>query len=278
MKILITGSNGFLAKNISFYLKNYNVLQLSRAELDLTNQKLVKSFFENNHFDVVINTAVVGGKRLVQDSEKVFYDNIIMMMNLLQNKSSYKKLINFGSGAELDRNQNIHNHIKSHNDCFPTDYYGLSKNIIARFSDFEDNIYNLRIFNVFAHNEEKNRMIASNVLKYINNQSITIHQDRYMDFIYMNDFLKILEFYIISNDVPKTFNCVYSKKYKLSDIAKNINDLSNYKVGVEVSNKTLGLSYCGNYEDIGLKFDGLEKGIENIYEHFVKEMNEKFIN
>lgn len=278
MKILITGSNGFLASNISYYLKDHDISRLSRTELDLTNQKLVKSFFKNNYFDVVLNTAVVGGRRLVPDTEKVFYDNMIMMMNLLENKSSYKKLINFGSGAELDRRQNIDESILSHKDCYPTDYYGLSKNIIARFSDFEDSIYNLRIYNVFEHNEEKNRMIASNILNYINHKTITINQDRYIDFIYMNDLLKILEFYINNNNVPKTFNCVYSTKYKLSDIAKTINSLSNYKVSVEIIDKNLGLSYCGKYEDIGLRFVGLEKGIRNIYKMFKKEINEKSFN
>ena len=84
MKILITGSSGFIASNISSYLKNYDVVRLSRAELDLTNQKLVKSFFDKNYFDVVLNTSVVGGRRLIEDSEKVFYDNVCMMMNLLQ--------------------------------------------------------------------------------------------------------------------------------------------------------------------------------------------------
>jgi len=278
MKILLTGSNGFLASNISSYLKDYDVLKLSRAELDLTNQKLVRSFFENNYFDVVLNTAVIGGRRLVTDTEKVFYNNVSMMMNLLQNKSSYKRLINFGSGAELDRSQDIDASIQSHSDCYPTDYYGLSKNIIARFSDLEDNIYNLRIYNVFEHNEEKNRMITSNILNYINRKSITITQDRYIDFIYMNDLMKILEFYIVNDDLPKTFNCVYSTKYKLSDIAKIINKLSNYKVDIEIINKTPGLSYCGKYEDIGLKFDGLEKGIRNIYKKFEKEINEKSFN
>lgn len=278
MKILITGSNGFIASNISSYLKNYDVVRLSRTELDLTNQKLVNSFFDKNYFDVVLNTSVVGGRRLIQDSEKVFYDNVCMMMNLLQNKSRYKKLINFGSGAELDRSQNIDDNISSHNDCFPVDYYGLSKNIIARISDSEKNIYNLRIFNVFEHNEEKNRMIASNILNYINHKSIIINQDRYVDFIYMCDLMKILESYIVNGNMPKTFDCVYSKKYKLSDIAKIINNLSNYKVNIEIIDKNPGLSYCGKYENIGLDFEGLEKGIRNIYEKFKKEINEKSFN
>jgi nucleoside-diphosphate-sugar epimerase len=148
----------------------------------------------------------------------------------------------------------------------------LSKNIIARLFEKYDNFYNLRLFNVFADNEEKNRMIASNVNNYINHSPIVIHQDRYMDFIYIDDFLKILEMYLNDQDLPNTIDCVYESKYKLSDIANIINNLSNYKVDVNILDENLGLSYCGKNTDLGLAFDGLECGIEELYRIISKEI------
>ena len=269
MDILVTGSNGFLAKNIVSKLKKYNFITVSRNELDLTNKIQVDNFFQKNFFDVVINTAIVGGRRSIEDSKDIFYDNVLISMNIAENRASYKKLIHFGSGAELDRTKEI---TKNSNifDSLPTDVYGLSKNIIARLFENYDNFYNLRLFNVFADNEEKNRMIANNVNNYINHSPITIHQDRYMDFIYIDDFLKILEIYLNNQDLPNTIDCVYENKYKLSDIANIINNLSNYKVDINILNKNFGSSYCGKNIDLGLAFDGLEYGIEEIYRIILK--------
>ena len=50
MDILITGSNGFLAKNIISKLKKYNFFTISRNELDLTNKIQVDNFFQKNFF------------------------------------------------------------------------------------------------------------------------------------------------------------------------------------------------------------------------------------
>ena len=270
MDILITGSNGFLAKNIISKLKKYNFFTISRNELDLTNKIQVDNFFQKNFFDVVINTAIVGGRRSIKDSKDIFYDNVLISMNIAGNRASYKKLIHFGSGAELDRSREI-NESSNIFSSLPTDPYGLSKNVIARLFDNYDNFYNLRLFNVFADNEEKNRMVANNINNYINHSSIAIHQDRYMDFIYIDDFLKILEKYIDDENLPKSIDCVYDDKYKLSDIANMINNLSNYKVDVDILDKNFGLSYCGKSIDLGLNFDGLEHGIKELYSIILKE-------
>jgi GDP-L-fucose synthase len=271
MDILVTGSNGFLAKNIITKLKNYNFITVSRNELDLTNKIEVDKFFQKNFFDVVINTAIVGGRRSIVDSKDIFYDNVLISMNIAENRASYKKLIHFGSGAELDRSKEI-NESSNILNSLPIDPYGLSKNIISRLFEKYDNFYNLRLFNVFAENEEKNRMIASNVNNYINRSPIVIHQDRYMDFIYIDDFLNILEMYINYQDLPTTIDCVYESKYKLSDIANIINNLSNYKVDVNILDENLGLSYCGKNTDLGLAFDGLEFGVKELYKIISKEI------
>ena len=271
MDILVTGSNGFLARNILNKFKKYNITTVSRNDLDLTNKKQVDNFFQKNYFDVVINTAIVGGRRSIQDNKDIFYDNVLISMNIAENRSSYKKLIHFGSGAELDRSKEIdesHNEIQN---LLPTDPYGFSKNVIARLFKDYDNFYNLRLFNVFADNEEKNRMIVSNIDNYIYHKPIVIHQDRYMDFIYIDDFLKILDIYINNQNLPNTIDCVYKNKYKLSDIAHIINSLSNYKVDINILDENIGLSYCGRHIDLELDFGGLEFGIEELYRIKLKE-------
>ena len=87
-----------------------------------------------------------------------------------------------------------------------------------------------------------------------------------------NEIKPLISNLINNNNLPKTFDCVYSTKYKLSDIAKTINNLSNYKVDVNILDKNLGLSYCGKNTDLGLAFDGLECGIKELYRIISKEI------
>jgi hypothetical protein len=110
-------------------------------------------------------------------------------------------------------------------------------------------------------------MIISNVRNYINEEPILIHQDKLMDFFYMDDFNKILEFYINEVTLPKEIDCVYKNKVMLSDIANIINNLSDKKVPVQILNPEIGNSYCGNFSAITntLNLKGLEQGIYEIY-------------
>ena len=53
-KVLVTGSNGFLASRFNEYYKDkYDILALSHKELDITNENQVYDFFKNNNIDIV---------------------------------------------------------------------------------------------------------------------------------------------------------------------------------------------------------------------------------
>jgi hypothetical protein len=54
------------------------------------------------------------------------------------------------------------------------------------------------------------------------------------------------------------------KKYKLTDIAKIINNLDNYKVEIKLGN-TPGKSYIGFWRGLPIKIIGLEQGIKETY-------------
>ena len=59
-KVLVTGSNGFLASRFKEYYKDkYDILALSHKELDITNEKQVYDFFKNNNIDIVFHSAAI---------------------------------------------------------------------------------------------------------------------------------------------------------------------------------------------------------------------------
>ena len=98
-----------------------------------------------------------------------------------------------------------------------------------------------------------------------------IHQDRYMDFIYIEDVCNIIQ-YTIDKKIIGDINLSYMNKLKLSDIANIINNLSNYKMSIQITNKELGLSYTGNgskLNDFDLNLKGIEFGIKECYTKIV---------
>ena len=146
----------------------------------------------------------------------------------------------------------------------PTDPYGLSKNVINRIIEHETNFYNIRVYGVFDENELDTRFIKSNIKRYITNQPLEIHQNKLMDFIYMEDLISLVKYYIENTDVNKITEGCYVKKYSLIDIANIINNLSNYKVSINVHNEGIALPYIGKTTP-PIEFIGLEKGIKNVY-------------
>ena len=180
-----------------------------------------------------------------------------MFYNLLFNKHCFGKFIHFGSGAEKR---------------LPTNPYGLSKNIIGKLINAEPYFYNIRIYGVFDENELDTRFIKGNVKRYINKESIEIHQDKLMDLFYMEDLVKVVKYYINEEHLPKNIDCCYVNPTKLSTIANIINNQSDYKVKINIG-KGKGKDYVGDYNSLPIKWEGLEKGIGETYKKLLNETN-----
>jgi hypothetical protein len=130
------------------------------------------------------------------------------------------------------------------------------------------------MFNCFYPNELNTRFISNNIRKYINKESMVIHQDKYLDFFYLKDFMKILEYYLcIPKNLPNDINISYKEKYKLSDILNKINNLNKYKLEIITEEDTLTLNYTGDsskLEELNISFEGIDKGINYCYNYFLK--------
>jgi nucleoside-diphosphate-sugar epimerase len=252
MKILITGGNGYVASSLYQALKqNHDITSTNRLTLDLTNRQTVDEFFTAVYFDAVIHCAIQGGSRLKKDDDISAYNNITMFHNLLENKNRYGKLINIGSGAEIYASNTP---------------YGYSKKVINSVIQEIQDFYTLRVFNVFDENEPTTRFIKSSIQKSLKNEFIEIHQNKYMDFFYMKDFIKIVEHYLLNDDLEKEINCVYETKNSLFDVALIIKKLANIQSGILFNESGMAVPYVGNFKNIGLDFVGLEFGIKEVIE------------
>lgn len=251
MKILITGTNGYVGKSLYIALKDkYEVTALTRNECDLTNSSSVNSYFEDKWFDVVIHCAIKGGSRLREDGWDVLDANVSMYYNLLANKHHFNKFIHFGSGAETHLQHNP---------------YGLSKHVIRQSMLEKENFYNLRIFAVFDENEWDTRFIKANINHYLNKNPMQVYQNKLMDFFYIPDLVKLVEYYVLNDNLPKEANCQYNTTTSLYNIANFINNLGDYNVEIKLGDGSSS-DYIGEkYHNLPIDFIGLEQGIKETY-------------
>lgn len=251
-KILITGGDGYIARRLQATLaEQYDITSVGRGDFDLTDFDKVAKYFKGRYFDVVIHCAIVGGNRLEADTADDLYANLLMYYNLMANRKHFKRLIQFGSGAEL---------------IIPPSYYGMSKFVTANLFKKQPNYLNLRLFAVFDEDELPTRFIKSNILRYINKQPLVVHQDKLMDFFYMQDLISLIKYHLdYDRDwVFSEIDCKYLKSHKLSEVAAMINNLADYKVDLEIGEGSEP-PYVGVYGGLPINLIGLEQGIINVY-------------
>lgn len=253
MRILITGANGYIGKSLNSALKDkYDVTAVSRSNFDLTNPVAISKFFASRkNFDVVIHCAAAGGSRLVSDTWEVADTNLIMYYNLVQyHNKNYAKLIHFGSGAEVHA---------------PNEPYGFSKVVIKKSIQQRDGFYNFRIYGLFDENEAATRFIKAGIENYKNNNPIIVHENKLMDFFYMEDLVKLVDYYMTTSNPPKEIDCSYGDYLSLQELAAIINNLDEHKVDIKVETQNYKTSYVGTYTSLPLTYVGLIEGIKKTY-------------
>ena len=217
MRIAILGARGFLGGYLTEFLShNHHVIPVYRDTVDLENFIAVDNWLVENKPDVVVNCAISGGGKNVND---INYSDVQRNLNMFlsfYNSSRNFKYINIGSGAEFDRSKNITSACEYEIfDHTPMDSYGFSKNVIAKAVLKRDNFYTLRLFGCFDASEPDIRVFK----KFKNNRKITI-EDKYFDMISAEDFGRIVEFFCKNSPAVKDVNCVYPTKLLLSDQLK----------------------------------------------------------
>jgi len=267
MNILITGASGFLGREFAehYELMGYNVVRASRDVIDFTKEEEVDAYFLENHVDIVLHTAVKG-----DDTFLAFVDNINMFNNLRKHYRKYRLMISFGSGAEFNRATDITKAREEDIYCsFPSDHYGLAKNLIAReINNHNNNIINLRLFGCFGKYEKTTRFIKNSLRRIREGLPILVDQDRKMDFFYVKDLLKVIDYFIGADVLDVVdLNMCYDKKISLSEIAHDINVLTGAPYDAIIQNKVDALAYTGSSRRLNkleIEFEGLEAGIKEL--------------
>ena len=274
MKILLTGGSGFIGRNIreSFLAEKYEILSPSSKELNLADEESVDAFFKNNSIDLVVHAAVKPSHRNAKDFSNLFYTNTRMFFNLERHKDEYQKMLVLGSGAIYDmchyrpkmKEEEWTNHI-------PADEHGYCKYVCEKVIEHSSNIFDLRIFGIFGKYEDYAiRFISNAICKTLFDLPITIKQNRKFDYLYVNDLMPILDWFINNNPQKKSYNITPDCAISLYDLAIMVREISNSDVPILIKNEGLGLEYSGDNtllknEFTTIYFTSIRTAIQELY-------------
>lgn len=276
--IFITGAGGFIGRNLTEqFSKKYKLLTPGHKELDLLDEKAVDNFFKKNKIDVVINCAVIGGSRKEEHVKSALLGNLRIFFNLLKNKDKYKKMIHLGSGAEYDKSKPIMNVRETDwGKTIPKDEYGFFKYICSKYIEKEKNIISVRVFGLFGKYEDhRYRFISNAIVNNLKDLPISIKQNVFFDYTYINDFIRIVNHFISHKVKYKFYNIGTGVKIDLLTIADKINKITDRKSKITIENKGLNNEYtCNNsrlVNELGkFEFTDFDKSLKELYDWYEK--------
>ncbi|MDD5012078.1 MAG: NAD(P)-dependent oxidoreductase [Candidatus Nanoarchaeia archaeon] len=283
-KILITGGNGFIARNLYENLKGkYDVKTINHQELDLLDSPKVFDYVNQKKFDVVIHSATYDAapKHSVKDPAKVLDNNLRMFFNIARCRDYFGKMIYFGSGAEFSREHWIpkmkENYFDEH---VPKDQYGFSKYVMTKYTKSNENIINLRLFAVVGRNDDwKTRFIPNACCQAMEKETIDIHQNAFYDYLDVDDLTRVVDWFINNNSKEKVYNVCSGKTYDRRSLAEKIVKISGEDLKINIQNKEIGKEYSGDnsllLNELGnFEFTPIDDSIKRLYEWYKRERNE----
>lgn len=280
-QVLLTGGSGFIGRNIreSYLSQKYDIIAPSHAEMDVADTASVDKFFAHHYFDVVLHTAVKPGHRAAIDRTNLLYTNVRMFENLERNRDKFGKLINFGSGAIYDVAQN--NADVTEADIYKnmgTDEHSFTKYIVHKQIDHLPNFYDLNIFGIFGKHEDYSiRFISNAICKSLFDMPITLRQNRRFSYLYVDDLMPILEWFIENKPKFKSYNITPDRFVELRDVANYVAKIYG-NTDVMVANDGYGLDYYGSNTRLrtempNVHFTPIEQAITQLHNWYSQNKN-----
>jgi nucleoside-diphosphate-sugar epimerase len=240
MKILVTGSGGFLGSDICNLLsKNHQILAVSRkfTNLEINNNlicyksemsdyKNLDSLFETFCPDTVIHCAWMGGNSFKDINELWQIENITYGNEILKlcSKHKIKHFIGFGSSLEYGNKDST---FDEETICTPTNMYGITKN---SFKMISENFCNLNEINFswvrpvysYGPGDIETRLIPKTILSFLRDEDLVLNKcSTLVDYLYVNDFSKAIK-YIVEEELSGNYVISSDKEIEVKSIIELI--------------------------------------------------------
>ena len=251
MKILLTGSTGFLGQNLKPVLsEDYKVQGFQSSYWDLRCQKTCYQAL--NHFrpDVIVHAAgSVGGILANRDNPgKFMYENLIMGANLIEaaRTKGVKKFILLGTVCAYPKHTPVPFKEEELWNGYPEETnapYGIAKKTLMRLVeayheqyDFNGvNLIPVNMYGPYDHfNLTSSHVIPALILKFYeaikSGEDVTLWGtgEASREFLYAPDCAEAIKL-AVQNDVgPEPINIGTGKEIKIIDLAETIADLMSF--------------------------------------------------
>ena len=240
MKIGIIGSNGFLGKSLSSYLKKKNNIRNFSSYSKSKKNWFKKVCKEIKIFspDIIINCAA---SQIVDDSlksiEELIYSNLYSQSGFLNQAKKNKNFIGyvaFGSRWEFNKKGNYQ----------PNSFYAATKHasdyLLQYFVDKKTAVVVLKIFDTYGEGDNRNKILNLLLNSYKNKTILNLSPGKQeIDFVNVLDISKLINKVCvdIKNKKLKGF-----KKYtvssenpiKLIQLVKKLKKILNKKLKVKI--------------------------------------------
>jgi|TARA_B110000908_G_scaffold8787_2_gene10854 GDP-L-fucose synthase len=301
MRVLITGGNGFLARNLCEVLAalGHDISAPSRDLLDCTSLISLQNYLKSNKFDIVIHAAGKVGsiKDNISNSDKYFFYNAQMGMNVLNSclENNIKNLLNIGSINSFPVNENqylnedslLEGSLDKH-----TEAYGLAKSMVAKYCQYISlkgsfhykTLHLSNLFGKYDRFEVNPHMIPAIIArihkaKEINSDYVEIWGEgsARRSFIYATDVCNFIG--SIVNDFelfPQDYILTGKNNYSVLEYNKIIAEQIAYKGSFQFNlDKPVGYKkrlICSKHKSYSVFYTPIEQSISEVYEFYLKEV------
>ena len=244
IKILLTGTSGFLGSHIAKYLVSFDfeLIALKRKDSDLSRCKSFKKKITWINIDsngvwkekviklkpkYIIHSAWIGVDSVGRDDIIKQSKNISFLSDLLDISKSTNliRFISLGSQAEYGV---LNTKVSEDSEANPINLYGATKvasqQILKTFCELNkiDWVW-LRLFSFIGENQDSNWLIPQLISKIKNKETIdmTMGHQKY-SFIYVNDFASIIFKILNSNIDSGIYNVSSEEPYSIRELSNLI--------------------------------------------------------
>jgi GDP-L-fucose synthase len=300
-KILLTGSTGFVGKNIlkSGILNDFSVLTPSSSKLNLLDKIAVRNYIQDYSPDLIIHSAgKVGGiLKNINSNYEFLLDNSSMAINLLSESfnSGVTNFLNISSSCIYPKDYEVPIKEKDllSGKVEPTNEgYALAKILALKLTKHINKHNNLNYKTIIPCNlygpYDNFDPLSSHMIpgviqkihhaKYTKQTSVEIWGDgtSKREFMYIKDFIDFIGFSVNNFDLlPEIINVGIGKDYTIKEYYQIISNVIDYKVNFTYDlskpagmkrklldvSKTKKLGWKPTYE--------ISSGIQETYEYFI---------
>jgi len=301
MRILVTGGSGFIGQHIAemFASEEHDVIVIDKrkntwpflynnillVKEDIRNYDQIKNYFEDVDY-IFHEAALVSVPDSMKKPNLTIDNNINGTVNLFKAavEKNVKKIIFASSCAIYGMNDKIP--LNENEKAYPLSPYAISKLSAEYFlkmynEEFGIKTTSLRYFNVYGPRQDYSSQYSAVISIFVNNalqdKDLIVYGDgsQTRDFVYIDDVVKANKM-VMNQEDGKIFNVGFGEKASISELAKEIIELTNSDSKIIYKQARYGevkhsLADITKISQIGFKPEfNLKEGLEKLIAFFKK--------